>query len=509
MRAEMMKVTLSRHGQFISVQPPVAELLALRTVGHFFTDSRRRRNKVCRCYEPLLTPRDLFSPDRRLLLWAGLEPAVRYVLKNKYEIESPLRGTVPFGLPEPLPLRMFSTCLEVGVLEWMHQHDRGLISFDRSRIDPAEVLKMIAQAYPAALIAVIGTNIRENSRICRQLRDEVPGAITAVAGDRPMSSGCIDAWPPPDDEPPRVVVSTPYGLAHLQHEHREIVICLDALAALGQMAQFVIQYCPRARTYAFIRSEECPSPRDRDWLAALFGFERCTVRSVIDRVRPVEVTWQHVGGGPGLPRTLDHVRRKKDAIWGHPVRNRRVARAARLAAGGDLPFQDGRGPNQAAPGIVVLVECLEHALNLARLLPGWGIFCGPNVVDAGLHRWQRQLLDERIARHEGAGQIVTSLAAQTMDFRFVDVVIRADGGRGLPSMATDRPESDRWNALSFYRPPTRLLIVDFDDRHHPLTFKWANARRRAYVANGWFAPGADHARERVRQFLANPLRRIK
>jgi hypothetical protein len=46
------------------------------------------------------------------------------------------------------------------------------------------------------------------------------------------------------------------------------------------------------------------------------------------------------------------------------------------------------------------------------------------------------------------------------------------------------------------------LLVDFDDRHHPLLRRWARERREAYAERGWYDVGADPVQKRVEAFVA-------
>jgi hypothetical protein len=80
-----------------------------------------------------------------------------------------------------------------------------------------------------------------------------------------------------------------------------------------------------------------------------------------------------------------------------------------------------------------------------------------------------------------------------MSLSEVDVIVRADGGTGLPPIAPRqliaRPDA----------PP--LALIDLDDRHHPVPRRNARARRNAYATRGWFAPGADPVVARAARFL--------
>jgi hypothetical protein len=63
-----------------------------------------------------------------------------------------------------------------------------------------------------------------------------------------------------------------------------------------------------------------------------------------------------------------------------------------------------------------------------------------------------------------------------------DLLIRADGGTGLLAL----PEHYQTVAND---DDSRLLFIDFLDRHHPLLAKWSRQRRSAYIASGWNVAG--------------------
>jgi hypothetical protein len=84
-----------------------------------------------------------------------------------------------------------------------------------------------------------------------------------------------------------------------------------------------------------------------------------------------------------------------------------------------------------------------------------------------------------------------------LDLAGADVLVRADGGPGLPPLET----------LALVQPnhePQRpLLLLDLTDRGHPLLRAWVRQRRAAYAGQGWHPIGVDATAERVRAFLAD------
>src|SRR5262249_28587967 len=74
------------------------------------------------------------------------------------------------------------------------------------------------------------------------------------------------------------------------------------------------------------------------------------------------------------------------------------------------------------------------------------------------------------------GAVVTACGLLRTDG--FDVLVRADGGTGLP----DLPEADRVAANGDRR---RLLLVDFRDEHHPVPRRLSPHRRDAHLRAGW------------------------
>jgi hypothetical protein len=83
-----------------------------------------------------------------------------------------------------------------------------------------------------------------------------------------------------------------------------------------------------------------------------------------------------------------------------------------------------------------------------------------------------------------------------LDLSCAGVLVRADGGVGPPPLAPAQliePDDG---------PARPLLLLDFDDRHHPELRRRTRLRREAYAERGWLAPGVDPVRARVERFLA-------
>jgi hypothetical protein len=152
-----------------------------------------------------------------------------------------------------------------------------------------------------------------------------------------------------------------------------------------------------------------------------------------------------------------------------------------------------------ATSVLVLVENVEHAEVLANRLPGWSL-CAKDAASPG-----PTLTGRVIATWEGA---------KDLDVSEWDVVIRADGGMGLTPLLDAEAIVFGKNNIATNRAPDpidnymgqtehRLLLIDFDDKHHPLLRKWSRNRWSAYAEKGWFGLGVDPVEARVERFLSS------
>jgi hypothetical protein len=197
---------------------------------------------------------------------------------------------------------------------------------------------------------------------------------------------------------------------------------------------------------------------------------------------------------------------KREGLWRHGLRNRRIAALARALADADHPRLDAEypalAPRLASRGgplkVAVLVENVEHGLAIAGRLPGWPIKTGPHVATVGLPGRLAGLLARR--RWAGAGTparaIVTMAGLEGSGLEKLDVLVRGDGGPHVPpALCTLAIRADGAGVIP-------LLVVDLDDRHHPRLREWARRRRIAYMELGWVV-GDGGQNTPIARFLAS------
>jgi hypothetical protein len=432
---------------------------------------------------------------QRLSCWAGLEPVIERTLARANR-KVTRRGPRLSPLPPPDERASALGVLDRPLLELVRQQARGLILYDANKVDPSMLVAQLIWAWPNLRIALV-TKCIDDARILRdRLRELGIDAVAATSRNIPSKVG-------------QVAVSTPVSLAEeaINVACLDVVVAMDAVQATGKKLMECLCHAEKARLYGLLPDDYCPSPLETDQMARLLGFSEAVVPQHGYCERIVQTaTIPNYGGAP-LPLTADLVDLYRSGLWRHERRNRSIARLARsfreassglntaLRCGAEVV---GDKPNS---GALVLVEIVEHALALAAKLPDWGLIVGPDVYEEGLSAAQRCRLHtpETSETPFVAGPlyaIVTAAALGVVDLARVGTLIRASGG-GLPPLAK--------GDLAVYGSAavSRLLLVDFADRHHPLLRRQSRLRHQAYVELGWFGAGVDPMDARIDRFVAS------
>jgi hypothetical protein len=159
----------------------------------------------------------------------------------------------------------------------------------------------------------------------------------------------------------------------------------------------------------------------------------------------------------------------------------------------------GPAAADALPGVLVLAANAEHGLALAAKLPDdWLLLAGSDLYEEGLTPEQVRLLHRPMSPFRAGPlyAVVTPAVLPHLDLSCAGALLRADGGTGLPPLAPEQliePDDG---------PARPLLLLDFDDRGHPVLRRWARERREAYAERGWYGVGVDPIQARVEAFLA-------
>lgn len=469
-------VEFHRLGRVVLIRPDVAVLRRHLTfiepvVRQAADDSiaiGRQTNNFCR---------DIASTKYPIWIHAGLEPAaIRICKREKYHVEltgarHPPVARDPFA--DGSNLQRYAP-----TLAFIAAHESGLIRYDWNKVEPAEIIAEAARAWPSLTISVVSNKVGETRRVRDVLRAMNISCTAANHQNRPAVG-----------EVGRVVMTTPKAIwaDGVDFKARDIVFVMDGITAWQKKAHLRVMDAHAGRLYGFVPLDATHSPMELDCLRALFGFAAITVPAPECIERAVVVSSERIFGGTKPGGSDSAFRLKQSGIWYHGLRNRRIAKLAQDAA---EPFEFDRCP------VVVLVEGVDHARKLSRLMPQSLVITDDFVRTDGMS--PLQLADLNKGKNPFSDRsrpfIVTTNAFSRMDLSQVQTVIRADGGVGLPPIFRHQlvaPEAT---------PP--LQIIDFLDHHDPELLHQSQVRGRRYRDQEWLAPDADPVLARVDRFLA-------
>lgn len=394
---------------------------------------------------------------------AGLQPlVVEWLDANGYDVHvagSPRK----LNAPNQKGLRQFSP-RDNAALDFVREHDRGFIRYAPGEVSPAKLIAQVAAAWPRKRILVLATRVRDVRSLEQQL-DKMVGGVTAHYGEHMP------------EKPGRIAVSTYASSSEgaIEREKREILIALDPAELMRSMyGRHSIQDSWRARVYGLLPIGAALAPYDRDRLLSVFGTQQLFVWHHGIAGVGWRVLFDRIENGAAVPDGLTPTQQKRRLIWNNAFRNRRIARLAgclrewnEAALQVEFPAVSKAVFGRLPTRIGVLVENVEHAIVLADIL-GWPIVAGSSVCQAGLPGKRTAWLNRR--RTIAQSVVVTYEGAKDTE-RF-QILVRADGGGGIP------------DCLKILCAQKFTVIVDFNDRYHPLVRRNFAARREAYVSAG-------------------------
>jgi RNA-directed DNA polymerase len=321
---------------------------------------------------------------------------------------------------------------------------------------------------------------RENDVVYLHRRLEERGLPVGGACYRYRSSGTH-----------RVAVTTLscVGTGLADAANRNMVFYLNPAETFGHWGILGLGAIGPARVYGLMPAGlEPPSPVS-DLITMVFGDDSIFVPKHGRTARPVQVVLVPSRIAGNVVPGEDDLGVRRRLIWHHPVRNRRAAEIVHALVYEEYEKLDrmlpglGRLARQRQGGCIgVMVENVEHALELRRHLPGWTVLTGEGAITEGLSQSDASRVspvdaDEHLLPQNA---IITTSAMPTATW--FDVIVRADAGIDLPAVGN-------LHLLGHHGMDDGLLLIDMDDRHHPLARKWTRSRTAAYTAAGWSIAG--------------------
>jgi len=287
------------------------------------------------------------------------------------------------------------------------------------------------------------------------------------------------------------MVATAGSMAHLSLEEYDIVQ-LDEVHEL--MTHTFLENYPRLENCKLISYSASPDQRmDNTALAmeAYFGVKICKVDYSdgvdLGLVVPIEVWRVDWGCTPinALGNYKHDVRKNRLGYWANFARNNVISRVVYE----EIP----KRVSEKDPQILILVDKVEHALELKKLLPDFDVvYGGMDKESAEFFKKQGLLTDDPISRKEvekireqfTAGTkkrvISTGIWNTGVDFPNLSVIIRADGGA---SQIKDIQMPGRVCRIS--QGKEKGILVDFGDLFDLWTARRSKFRFDSYKEKKW------------------------
>ena len=338
------------------------------------------------------------------------------------------------------------------------------------------VIEKVIQLYPKSKHAVI----TKSKTVCNQLfqRLKIPFPKSGVWN----SDHHLDGNP---------LVCTSGSLGHLELETFEVVQ-LDEVHEL--MTPSFIEYYPKFGGCKLISYSASPDQRlDNSNLAmeAYFGNKICKVdyQDGVDLglVVPIEVWKVDWGCQPvdAIRNFKSDVRRLRTGYWANIARNNAISRVVYEEVPARVAEKD--------PQILILVDKIEHALELKKFMPDFEVVYGSMNEDAAKVFRTRKLMEgnpiskkevEAIRKKFTLGTvrrvIATGIWSTGVDFPQLSVIIRADGGS---SAIKDIQMPGRVCRISAGKD--KGILVDIADTFDVWTSRRANTRFKSYKEKQW------------------------
>jgi hypothetical protein len=294
----------------------------------------------------------------------------------------------------------------------------------------------LCRLQPDSNILIVAKNDNEAKAMAKMLK-AATGRDVSYAPDIPNSHPWLH------------VICSP-GLYSCCTIYWGVVIFMDAELALSKTAsEYLATSLVAVRTGFLTRDERRLLPVERNSLEALFGPIIYRPGDGSPRTE-VSVAWLRSTKDPAAATST--VDRKRKQVWANGSRNELIARAARslrdnrLAGLKMIGLQDTAswlGEPAQQPTVAIIVENVEHAEHLARLLPGWRLEAQGYIPPPG-----RYVIHDRV---------IMTLARAAEALVGTSVVIYAAAG------------TDRWlehaKLIGDAWAMRRMLIVDIDDHY--------------------------------------------
>ena len=339
------------------------------------------------------------------------------------------------------------------------------------------MIEKVISMYPQQVHGIF----TKSKSVCNMLYDRLSNAFP--------STGCWNSGIHKKGNP---IVCTVGSMGHLELDKIEV-------AQFDEVHQLVIpsflQYYPKFKGCKFISYSATPDDRLDNSALAVEGFFGPKLIKVdyqdgvkLGLVVPIEV---YVMGnkdtktGSYFQNMKYDIGRQRYGYWKNDARNELIAKTVYEY----LPTQ----MDDKDPQTLILVDKVEHALQLQKKLPDFKVAHGPmsknsvtKFTDEGLLQGKPlskkdvEALQTKFSTGEERRVIATSIWSTGVDFPELAIIIRADGGA-----STIKDIQMPGRVCRTAEGKNRGILVDFADLSDVWTARRARSRLSNYSAKGW------------------------
>lgn len=486
--------TIRKGGQFIEVSAdgqnplPVATLKALEGPLHydhmtFNFGGGNRFDDVGSRHGMTKERRRMFTYDAqgRFCCLKGFYPKVKGILERLgylvvyIDKDPPKRDEIYTADWERVFDRFQMRPQQDTCLAQIDMHDYGVIVAPPA-FGKTHLMAMVANLYPHAKIDIVTSRKDVVGRIIQTISETIP-EVGQVGGGKHRDG--------------RVTVYTA-GSLHRSNNDADILLADEAHELMtDRLAELVGRYA-YSRNYAFTATPDCRLDGAHARMEGMFGpkiFEMTQqVAEQCSLVVPVVVQWLDVRSDHDPVRMYKTpVARKRNGVWRNQQRNGVIAEAARSFLQDNLQ-------------VLILVDTIDHALHLRKLLPEAKLCYSEGALSDGSEKrafyirngflradedmtaMQRTELRRQFERREVMCVIATGVWAVGVSFDSLNVLIRADAG---DSETLNIQMPGRVCRTDSTTNKECGLLVDFNDLWSPYFRARSTNRRRDYNARGW------------------------
>jgi superfamily II DNA or RNA helicase len=362
------------------------------------------------------------------------------------------------------------------VLEAAYKARRGGVVDAAAGFGKTELFAALAMLLPEAKIL-----------ICVKSTDNVQKTVKILLKYLPrMSVGQRGAG---KSQQARVTVCTAASVGNYQG-HVDLFLGDEAHELLAETyVADIVTVAHQAICFGFTATVEGRSDNSDARMEAVFGktlFKVTYPEAVgLGLVVPIEVRWVRVEMAKNPAALFEaETSRKRHGLWINNIRNASIAKVAQQH------YDEG-------DQVLVLVDKIEHLLELAKLLPGFAL-CYGNIDENDEEYYRKHALlpsdykpltvadRKRIREDFEAGNtraaIATGVWKLGVSFDALAVLVYAGGGSS-PIDATQGPS--RVSRIHSQSGKEYGVVYDFTDEFDDQFYKQAMARRRIYKKHDW------------------------